>query len=112
MPFTTALRLRDSPMANNPSKRFSQNGQFVVRAFPEDTVLVPIHQKAADMENVYVMNSVAAFIWNSLDGKHTVADISRALAQNFEVSHDEAESDVASFLENLRGDGLLREIAD
>jgi hypothetical protein len=67
----------------------------------ETVVLDPIHSR---MHN---LNVTAAFIFNGVDGRRTVEEIWRGLADHFEVPLETAEKDTRSLLEQLRIAGLV-----
>jgi hypothetical protein len=71
-------------------------------------VLVPIRRDAADLESIFVMNEVASFVWDRLDGQHSVQDIKQDLLAAYDVSPDEADADIQEFLAQLSASGLLQ----
>lgn len=62
-----------------------------------------------DLEGRKVMglNPVGSFVWGSLDGRHTAAQIAAAVADRFQVSADRAAADVGAFLSALSTRGLI-----
>lgn len=50
---------------------------------------------------VKVLNDVGAFIWKSLDGHASAADIAAAVTSAYAVSRETAECDTLRFLESL-----------
>lgn len=50
---------------------------------------------------VKVLNEVGAFIWKSLDGHTSAADIAAAVTAAYTVSSETAEGDTLRFLESL-----------
>ena len=63
--------------------------------------MVPIRTSVADMESLYTLNEVGARVYSLIDGERSVRDICAAIVEEFEVSDDEAETDVREFLEKL-----------
>ncbi|TRZ95965.1 PqqD family protein [bacterium] len=58
--------------------------------------------------NIKVLNNTGAFIWKLCDGKHSRDDIVNALTEEFNVpSQEEAEKDLAKFLETLQNGGFI-----
>lgn len=55
-----------------------------------------------------VLNSVGSFIWELVDGKHTVATIIEKVQHEFEVEPARAEADAREFLEDLTKRSLIR----
>ena len=68
---------------------------------------MPIRRDAADLESIFVLNEVASFVWDRLDGQHSLQEIQQALLDSFDVSPDEAEADIQEFLAQLSESGLL-----
>lgn len=95
---------------NYLQKRFAKDSSIVSRKIADEFILVPIRQKAADLENIYTLDEVGARIWELVDGERQVADIRDTLIQEFEVRPDEAEADVVEFLEQLNEAGCIRAV--
>ncbi len=47
---------------------------------------------------VRVLNEAGSFIWEAIDGKNKISEISRALTQKFEVSKGKALTDTKEFI--------------
>lgn len=56
---------------------------------------------------VTVLNGVGARLWELIDGQHTVAEIARVVASEYEVSPVKAETDALAFCQDLAGRGLV-----
>jgi len=56
---------------------------------------------------VRVLNGVGARIWSLVDGKRSIEEIARLLAQEYEVDLPQAELDAVAFCNELAGRGLL-----
>lgn len=54
----------------------------------------------------YGINPVSAFIWQRLDGKHSVADILKELRTHYDEVPAEAETHVREFIDHLMSKGL------
>lgn len=80
----------------------SQSASIVTRKTGNEYVLVPITNNIADMNSVYTLNETGAFIWEKIDGKRSVEDIISALSDEYDIDQQTAESDVFSFIENMR----------
>lgn len=93
---------------SNTSKCYVKNGEFAARTFPDETLVVPVRQSAVDMESVYVLNNVAAFIWNRLDGKTSLDAISEAIATEYDVSNEDARADAERLVDLLLEDNLIQ----
>jgi methyltransferase-like protein len=79
----------------------SQSASVVTRKTGNEYVLVPITNNIADMNSVYTLNETGAFIWEQIDGKRSVEDIINAVADEYDIDKQTAESDVFTFIENM-----------
>ncbi len=82
---------------------------FVLREVGEGTVLVPTGERVVDMNGMIVLNDTGKFIWERLDGSHSPEQIASALVDVYDVSLDEAASDVNDFLAELRNLWILED---
>jgi len=69
--------------------------------FGEAVVLTPMYSK------VFTFNETASRIWELLDGEPTVGEIVARLHREFQVSEEQARTDVESFVETLIARGLI-----
>jgi hypothetical protein len=81
--------------------------EFCSREVDEETVIL-----APSGDQVLSLNAVGSFIWQRIDGAHTVRDIVDVLCDAYEVERAEAEADVARFLDQLADHGLIAAGAD
>jgi len=89
---------------------YERNPDFVFRRVVDELVLVPVRQDVADMDCIYTMNPVGAFIWEKLDGRATVAEIGAAIAREYEVDPQAASADLLDFLRELESAGAVRRV--
>ena len=54
-----------------------------------------------------VLNDVGSFVWELIDGQHSVTTIVQLVSAHFQVSRDQAQSDVLAFLETLEQRELI-----
>ena len=81
---------------------YHQNPEVVARKVSDEFILVPLSDDIADMDSIYTMNEVGAFIWENINGQRTVNDIVNEVLSEFEVSPDEAKNDVVVFFEDIK----------
>jgi len=89
-------------------RRFTKDPSMVFRKVAEEFILVPIRQKASEVESIYTMNDVASRIWELIDGKKNLKDIKEIIIREFEVSPEEAEKDIIDFSKQLEKIGAVR----
>ena len=76
--------------------------QLIKRDIAGDTILVPIGKTVYDSNGLFVLNELAAFIWNKLPEADTENEIVSAILEEYEVSPEEAAADTAEVLAKLR----------
>ncbi|MBN2346833.1 MAG: PqqD family protein [Candidatus Aminicenantes bacterium] len=91
--------------------RFRRKESVAARRIAGESFLIPVCGRPADMENVFVLNPVAEFIWERLDGERTLAEIIAEVRESFEVTAGRARADAVEFLGRLLEAGLAEETA-
>lgn len=84
-------------------------GEFVVRQIMENTVAIPVGQTALQFNGMILLNDVSKVIWECLERGEDLAGVVKAITDGFEVSQEEAQSDILEFWDKLRKLGLLEE---
>jgi len=80
---------------------------FVTRRIANETLLVPVVRHVMNLESIYVVNEVAARIWQLLATPTDVDRIAAALTSEFAVSLDQARAETAAFVGQLLESGLV-----
>jgi hypothetical protein len=93
----------------NLEQRFVKDEAIVARKIGDEFILVPIRQRAGEVESIYTLNETAARVWELIDGQRRAADIRDTIVAEFEVGPEEAEADVLEFLGQLAQVGAVRE---
>lgn len=84
-------------------------GEFVVRQVMDEIVAVPVGQTALRLNGMILLNDVSKVIWDCLEQETELAAIVTAVTDAFEVSEEEARTDILEFLDKLRALQLLDE---
>jgi hypothetical protein len=84
-----------------------RSARIVGRRIAGEYVLVPLVTHGADLDAIYNLNSVGAFIWERLDGRTPGTEIVTALTETFAVEPGRAEADYLDFLAQLRELGAI-----
>ena len=90
-------------------KIYRKKEEVVSREIADETILVPVRGKLADMQKIFSLNQTAEYIWNNLDGEKKLTDILDGVLTNFKVSRDEAEKDISEFINELINADLIEE---
>ncbi|HEY7172608.1 MAG TPA: PqqD family protein [Vicinamibacterales bacterium] len=98
-------------LPGNPVQLAEEAQSFVTRRIASETLLVPVARHVMNLESIYVVNDVAARIWELLARPTDVERIASALTDEFDVSLDQARADAAAFVSLLLERGLVRATA-
>ena len=79
----------------------------IARRVAGQTVLVPVTGQVGRLGEIYVLNEVAARVWELLDGLRDLESIVDAVQLEFDSSRERIRTDVLAFLEDLRAHALL-----
>lgn len=75
---------------------------MITREIAGETILVPVGASAIQYNGLITLNEVGAFLWARLPGAEDEAALVDAVLEEYEVSREEASSDVADFIQQLR----------
>lgn len=81
--------------------RYKRNENFVFRRIDDETILVPIKDNVGDMNCIYNLNEVGAFIWQNISCKHSMSDIKDLILSEFEVTESQAKTDLSEYIKQL-----------
>ena len=104
---------KDQAMCSNKNilvKIFKKQEDIVSREIAQETILVPIRGKLADMERIFSLDHVAEYIWQNLDGERSLKQIRDGVLDIFDVEKDQAEGDISEFIGELEEAGLIVEV--
>lgn len=90
--------------------RYERNPDFIFRRIVDELVLVPVHQEVVDMDCVYTLNPIGAFIWGRLEEPTTLAQLQGAIVETYDVDAQVAAGDLLQFVEELESVGAVRRV--
>jgi hypothetical protein len=88
---------------------FTKADNIVTRKVMDETLLVPISGELASMDNLYSLNEIGAYIWEALDGSHSLAEIGTQLERLYDTNLETIESDVLDIVSEFFEAGLVVE---
>ena len=91
------------------SRIYLHQKDIVSRKIAGETILVPIRGNLADMQYIFTLNKVGAFIWDLLDGERKLSDLLEMILERFETDRIEAEKDLLEFIGQVEEKGLVSE---
>ena len=81
----------------------------VTRKIADETILVPISGDLANMQRIFTLNEVGAFIWDLIDGKKTAKEIQQELLLEFDVDESRLTDDMRDYIGHLKQSELILE---
>jgi hypothetical protein len=81
---------------------WARSERIVPRRIGDDLVLVPLAGRGADIDSIFSLNRVAAFVWDRLDGRTNGEAIVDAIVAQFEVDRERAAADYLELVATLR----------
>lgn len=95
-------------MVNEP--KYSRNPDFIYRKIVDESVLVPFHNNVADMDCIYTLNGLGAFIWEQLAEPVTRASLEQAVLAEYEADPAVVVADLDRFLAEMVSIGAMRQV--
>lgn len=89
---------------------FQKNEVLSTRKVGDEIILVPIRGKLAQLQQIFSINPVGAFIWDQLDGVRDLRSIKLSLVETFDVEEATAEVDLESHIKDLVEADLIIEV--
>ena len=86
---------------------FRKKGEFVTRSIAGETLVVPVRGQVGDLDAIYRLNDVAAFIWEQFDDRKSATEIVEAVQGEFDVAREQAEGEVSEFIDALKAAGMI-----
>ncbi len=88
------------------NKKYSVKQGFVVREIAGEFIAVPVDSSCGT--SIVVLNPVSKFLWEELRSEKTFDELLDAMLKNYDVSREEAETDLKEFLAQLTENGLIK----
>lgn len=80
---------------------------FVLRQVAGSWVVLPLGQESVSFNGMLTLNETGALLWKTLEMGADVQELVKALTAEYEVSAQQAESDVQAFVSKLADAGCL-----
>ena len=90
----------------------AKSENVVGRRIAGECLLVPLARKQANLDAIYELNSVAAFVWERIDGRAPGHAIVEALTEHFDVSAEQASADYLELAQALSSIGAVEIVSD
>ena len=93
--------------SHNSEKIYRRKTGYVVRAFMDEYLMIPVDAPGADDAKMAVLSPVAEFIWSLLQEPRSFEELLEGLTAEFDVAEDVAAADIEEFLKELDSYGFL-----
>lgn len=81
---------------------------FIIREVAGNFIVVAVGSAVKQFNGVITLNETGSILWKKLQEGCEKQDLIEVILNEYEVSEDVAEKDVASFIEKLESAGLLK----
>ena len=88
-------------------EKFIRSQSVVARTIAGETLVVPVRGKVGDLASIYSFNATGTLIWDLLESPRTVAELTAAVRDEYQVEAPQAERDVTDFVTELKAVGLV-----
>ena len=89
---------------------YSRTSDCVSRTIADETVVVPVRGRVADLESIFTFNEVGTAIWGRLDGRTPIRSVIEWVCEEFDVPRETAEQDTAAFVAELESFRLIEAV--
>lgn len=94
------------------NKQMRTNNQYIFREIGGESLLIPIGQASVKLNGMIHMSETAAFIWQQVDKAADLNEIIKALTEEYDVTEEQARTDVYGYLTELHKRGMVLEIPE
>ncbi len=94
---------------SNQQILYQRNPAFIFRKIVDETVLVPIHNDVADMQCIYTLSELGAFIWDLLENPTSFADLQAKIIASYDAEAEVIAADLEVFLQEMVSIGAVGE---
>lgn len=82
-------------------------GELLLREVAGEIIAIPVGETALRFNGMICLNEVSAHIWKGLQEETSKEEILNSILQEFDVSMEEALTDLEDFLHQLKENDLL-----
>ena len=94
-------------IVEKPLPRYKARSGYVVREIAGEYLLIPVRMQEDEGSQIAVLNETGKFLWEQLVEECTEAELVNALTEEYQVTGEEARTDIQEFLEKLKKCKLL-----
>ena len=87
--------------------RYKARSGYVVREIAGEYLLIPVKMQEGAGSQVAVLNDTGKFLWEQLTVECTEEELTKAVIEEYQVTKEEAQTDIQEFLQKLKKSNLL-----
>jgi hypothetical protein len=86
---------------------YVRRDDVVLREVAGERLLVPIRSDPSGLPAIFALTGTGALVWELLDGEHSLEAVLARILERFDVTREQAETDLHAFIERLSAAGLV-----
>ncbi len=94
---------------SNAETKMIRNPNFIFRKIVDEMVLVPVKQDVADLNAIFTLNDLGAFIWEKLEHPRSHAELEDAIFAEYDTDIITVKRDLEKFLHEMAEIGAINE---
>ncbi len=94
-------------MPDASDRRYALSRDFVCRKIAGETLLVPVANRVADGNELFVLNETGARVWELAGEGRCAGEIKSRLLEEFDAAPEQVEQDLTRLLGELESVGAL-----
>jgi hypothetical protein len=99
------MRMNQTPIGS--TLRFQAKPNYVLREIAGEHLLIPISLERDEQSQIAILSEGGKFLWNKLQQEHSIAELTEAMTEEYDVSAETAHSDILEFVNQLQKNLLL-----
>lgn len=94
----------------NPEEKVIRNSNFIFRKIVDEMVLIPYKQDVADLNAIFTLNDLGAFIWGKLEQPSTREELEQVIFAEYDVELGTIKQDLEVFLDEMAEIGAINKV--
>jgi len=89
------------------AEKYVHSSRVVSREVAGETLVVPIRGGVGDLDSIFSFNPLGSDLWNLLTGGASVEEMVAWVVERYEVTAEQAATDIEAFVAELSRSGLI-----
>lgn len=87
--------------------QYKAGSGYVLREWDGEYLLIPVKLTEGNKPQMAILNSCGGFLWQALQKSRSFEELLALVVNEYEVTNEQAQTDISEFLDMLNGYGLL-----